>query len=131
MVNGNEIQTGNAGEVRAKAGILSTAEVEEAADAGLAQIGVDEQGAVAKLRESDGEIGGCSGFAFARQSAGNEADLGRIVGLGEKQSGTQGAEGLRHLRLGKMLGNELDPLLVTVGRSALEQCDVRTAGFGF
>src|SRR5260221_6912066 len=36
MLNGNEIQTGNAGEVRAKSGILSTAEVEEAADAGLA-----------------------------------------------------------------------------------------------
>src|SRR5258708_3244497 len=131
MVNGNEIQTGNAGEVRAKSGILSAAEVEEAADAGLAQIGVDEQGAVAKLRESDGKIGGCGGFAFARQSAGNEDDLGRMVGLGEKQSGAQGAESLGHLRLGKMLGDELDALLVTVGGSALEQFDARAVAVRF
>jgi hypothetical protein len=51
MLDGDKIKTGNSGKVRAQAGILSTAQIEEAANTGLTQVGVNEQSAVAKLRE--------------------------------------------------------------------------------
>src|SRR4029077_13977884 len=87
MLDGDEIKTGNSGEVRAQASILSAAQIEETSDAGLAQVGINQQSAVAKLRESHGKIGGSGGFAFARQGAGDEDDLGRVIGLGKQQGG--------------------------------------------
>src|SRR3979490_2372163 len=54
-----------------------------------------------------------------------------MISLGEKQRGAQGAESFGHLRLGKMLGNELDALVVTVVGRALEQFDMRAVAIGF
>src|SRR5712692_2021252 len=118
MLNGDEVEAGNSGEEGTEAGVLATAEAQEAADAGLAQIGVDKQGAIAKLRESDGEIGGSGGLAFARQSAGHEDDLGRMIGLRKKERGAERAKSFGHLRFREMLGDELDALVVTVGGGA-------------
>src|SRR5258708_38734175 len=130
MLDSDKVKTGNSRKVGGQPGILSAAQIEEASDAGLAQVGVNEQSAVAKLCESHGKIGGCGGFAFTRQSAGDEDDLGRMIGLGKKQGGAQGAEGFGHLGLGEMLGNELDARVVTVGGSALEQFDARAVAIG-
>src|SRR6202011_5976160 len=54
-----------------------------------------------------------------------------MIGLGKKQSGAQGAEGFGHLRVGQMLGYELDALVVTVVGRALEQFDMRAVAVGF
>src|ERR1700688_2698639 len=131
MLNGDEIETGNSGKVGTEAGVLPGAEIEQTADAGLAQIGVYEQGAIAKLSEGDGKIRCGSGFAFARQRAGHENDLGRTVSLREKQSGAQGAEGFGHLRLGEMLSYELNAFVVTVAGVAFKQADTRAIAVGF
>jgi len=63
VLDGDEVEAGNSGEEGTEAGVLAAAEAEEAADAGLAQIGIDEQGAIAELGESDSKIGGGSGLA--------------------------------------------------------------------
>lgn len=103
MLNGYEIEAGDAGEIGTEARVLAVAEIEEAADARLAKVRIEEQGAVAELRQSDGEIRGRGGFALARQGAGDQNDLRRVIGLGEQQRGAQGAEGFRHLGLGQVL----------------------------
>ncbi len=121
VLDGDEVEAGNSGEEGTEAGVLAAAEAEEAADAGLAQIGIDEQGAIAELGESDSKIGGGSGLALARQSAGYQDDLGRMIGLRKKERGAQGAKRFGHLRLREMLGDEFDALVVTVGGGALEQ----------
>src|SRR5882762_1579917 len=97
MLNGDEVEAGNSGEERTEAGVLAAAEAEEAADAGLAQIGVDEQGAIAELGESHGKIGGGGGFALARQSAGYQDDLGRMIGLRKEERGAKSAKRFGHL----------------------------------
>ena len=115
MRNGDEIETRNAGEIRAQAGVFPAAQIEETPDARLAQVGVNEHGAVAKLRERDGKIGRRGRLAFARQGAGDQNDLRRMIGAAkEAERGAQRAERFGHLRFGQMLGDELDALLVTV-----------------
>src|SRR5438105_3320390 len=118
MLDGNEVESGNAGEIGTEAGIFAATEIEEASDTGLAEIGVDQQGLVAKLRECDSEICRGGGLALARQRAGNQNDLRRMLGLGKKERGAQGAESFRHLRFGQMLSNKLDVLLVPVATQA-------------
>jgi len=86
MRNSDEIEAGSSGEIRTEPGISVAGETENASDARLAEVGIDEDGAVAQLGESDGEIGGSRGFAFAGKGAGDEDDLGRVIGL-RKQDG--------------------------------------------
>src|ERR1700737_1004046 len=66
------------------------------------------------------EIGAEGGILSAAQIE-DTAETGRA----------QGAEGFGHLRVGHMLGYELDALVVTVVRRALEQFDMRAVAVGF
>ena len=121
MRDGNEIEAGNARQVRTQTRIRSTAKIEEAPDSGLAKIGIDENGLIAKLSKSHSEICGRGGFAFAGKSAGDKNDLRRMIGLRKKNGGTQGAERFRHLRFRKMLGHQLNAFFVAVGGRARQQ----------
>ena len=113
MLHGDEIEARNAGEIGAEAGVLVAVEIEKAANTGLAKVGVDEQRAIAKLRERDGEIRRGGRFAFAGQSAGDENHLRRMTGLREEQRGAESAERFGHLRLRQMLRDKLDMTRVT------------------
>ena len=47
MLNGDELKAGNSSKVGTQAGVLSAAQIEETSDARLAQVGINEQSAVA------------------------------------------------------------------------------------
>src|SRR5277367_3767644 len=92
MWDGNEVETRDAREIGTEACILVAAEVEQTADAGLAQVGVNEHGLIAELGESDGQVCSSGGLAFAGQSAGYENDLRRAPGLREQERSAQRPE---------------------------------------
>src|SRR5581483_10100709 len=121
MRNSDEIEAGSSGEIRTEPGISVAGETENASDARLAEVGIDEDGAVAQLGESDGEIGGSRGFAFAGKGAGDEDDLGRVIGLRKQDGCASGAKRFGHLRFGQMLRDKLDASLVAVARDAVEK----------
>src|SRR5882724_3059210 len=112
MRNGDEVETGYTGEIRTEACVFSVGHVQQAADTRFAQVCVDEKGAVAELRERDGQICGGGSLAFTRQSTGDKNDLQRMIGLRKQESGSQRAKRFLHLRFWQMLRNELDALVV-------------------
>src|SRR5260221_4068240 len=114
MRHGNEVETGNAGEVRTEACVFSVGHVEQAADIRFAQVRVDEKSAVAELGERDSQVCGGSSLAFKRQSASDKNDLRRMIGLRKQESRSQCAKRFRHLRFWQMLRNELDALVVAI-----------------
>src|SRR5260370_6905783 len=93
--------------------------MEEAADPGFAEVGIDQHRAVAQLRERNREIRGSGRLAFPRERAGDQNDLRRMIGLREKNGSAQGAKRFRHLRLGQVLSNELDAFVMPIARQAL------------
>jgi hypothetical protein len=54
MLNRDEIEARDAGKIRAESGVFAAVEIQEAPDARLAKVRIDQQRAIAKLSESDG-----------------------------------------------------------------------------
>ena len=111
----NEIQARNTRQIGTQTGVLAARQIQQAADARLAQVRIDEHSLVAELGECDGQVCGGGGLAFTGERAGHENYLRRTVGLRKQQRSTQCAKSLGHLRFGQMLSDEFAPLLVTVG----------------
>src|SRR5260370_17773729 len=104
--------------------------MEEATDPGFAEVGIDQHRAVAELRERNREIRGSGRLAFPRESASDQNDWRRMIGLREKNGSAQGAKRFRHLRLGQVLSNELDAFVMPVGREALQNAMAFAAAVG-
>ena len=66
MLYGDQFEAGDARQVRTEASVLAAIHIEQPADAGLSQIGIDEQRLIAKLRQGHSEVGGRGSLAFAR-----------------------------------------------------------------
>ena len=97
MRNGDQIKTRNARKIGTQAGIFPAAQVEKTPDTRLAQVGVQEDGAIAQLSQRDGKIGSSGRLTFTRQGTSNQNDLWRMIGLGEQDRGSQRAKRFRHL----------------------------------
>src|ERR1700687_3732229 len=110
MRNGDQIKTRNTRKIGTQAGIFPAAQVEKTSDTRLAQVGVQEDGAIAQLRQCHGKVRSSGRLTFTRQGTSNQNDLWGMIGLGEQERGSQRAERFRHLRFRQMLSDELDAL---------------------
>ena len=83
MRNRDFIQRRNAGKIGTQPHFLGDGQVQSAANARFAQVGIHQKRAVAELRQRDRQIHRGGGFAFPRQCAGHQDDLRRMIGLRE------------------------------------------------
>src|SRR5215469_13067423 len=114
------VESRDTGEIGTQAGLLVCGKAQQSSDTGFAQITIEDNSIVSELRQGNGEVGSCSGFPFARESARHENDLRWMTRLREQKRGSKRTKGFRHLRFGKVMGDQFHSLLGPIACSALE-----------
>ena len=101
--------------------------MQDAVDAGTAQIGIDDDGLAAALGDDTGQVGGDGGLAILRGGTGDQDGMDGQVKAGKLKIGAQGAKGFGDGGAGFGGGDE-GIFIVRVADDGAEDRDAKPAG---